>query len=444
MPLFLSDNNTNNFICQDRRLRGSFSFNLKYTIKDLFGWSAGTKGGLKALAESLNIKMLNKNDLDDYKGNMLQALKNKPVTFIRYGFGDIYVLIQIFWKKIKTHNKLLKHVFGLKHKYVFNQFDFPLTNGSLINKSFIKLLMNYAESEGVSGEFLLTIHKLGILNTSHSDYKKNVKKFNKIFSSKQNIKNAIKECAESENKNIKNLFFNYDCFEFTVFNSASIPMFLTSDSKTNSALNAIVTGGRTINERPEIYHLDYAADIDLQSCYVSALQGFTFPIGLPTVISASSNEQRIKLGEFLKQYENNLVPNLWKITVCGELNFKQDLIYSRVISKGSLSNFYKNENLFQGDFDELNFLHSKLALIRYEISNGVITHDILEVLKKVCSSQEWKSFMNLFVETAVFWKKDDQVESLKEWTEIVLNDNQQLKYNPDIQGLSDKRTRAFN
>jgi hypothetical protein len=52
--------------------------------------------------------------------------------------------------------------------------------------------------------------------------------------------------------------------------------------------------------------------------------------------------------------------------------------------------------------------------------------------------------MNLFVETAVFWKKDDQVESLKEWTEIVLNDNQQLKYNPDIQGLSDKRTRAFN
>jgi hypothetical protein len=116
-------------------------------------------------------------------------------------------------------------------------------------------------------------------------------------------------------------------------------------------LNAIVTGGKTNNEMPEEYTLKYAADIYLQSYYGSRMSALIFPLGLPTVLSFSTNEARITLGEFLESWESELVPNLYTITVCGELNFNQDLIFSRVISKRSLDNFYSKENYFKANFE---------------------------------------------------------------------------------------------
>ena len=81
-----------------------------------------------------------------------------------------------------------------------------------------------------------------------------------------------------------------------------------------------------------------------------------------------------------------------------------------------------------------------MVLLKKEMINGVITHDILEVLKKVCTTYEYKEFLKLDVETAVLWKKSDQVFDIKEWADHVLKDNNSLTYSVENQGLMDKRT----
>ena len=167
---------------------------------------------------------------------------------------------------------------------------------------------------------------------------------------------------------------------------------VTFDQKTTVALNDIVTGDRTNNER--IFDLDYAADIDLKSCYGTALQDILLPIGLPTIISRAPNEKYRNIKSFLKKYEHELIPNLWKIVVSGTLSFDQDLIISRLIGTKALENFHRSNNDFYGDFDELTTLNTRMVVLRREIINGVITNDILEVLK--CSAVLLKSIMSFY------------------------------------------------
>jgi hypothetical protein len=47
----------------------------------------------------------------------------------------------------------------------------------------------------------------------------------------------------------------------------------------------MVQGGRCVNEQPETYLLKdtEVLDIDISSCYGSAMAGFDYPIGSPTV-----------------------------------------------------------------------------------------------------------------------------------------------------------------
>ena len=67
-----------------------------------------------------------------------------------------------------------------------------------------------------------------------------------------------------------------------------------------------------------------------------------------------------------------------------------------------MMNFYKNSTIYNGDFDTLTHLSSKLVILKREIINGVIIHDIFEILKKICSNSELKEIMDLHVNTAVF------------------------------------------
>ena len=214
-------------------------------------------------------------------------------------------------------------------------------------------------------------------------------------------------------------------------------------SVVNSCENALVTGGRTHNERYREYSLNLASDVDLASCYGTGLNSFTLPIGIPTVFAKSPNEDFITLRDFLHQYENELCPNLWKIVVSGKLSFEQDLIYSRTITPRGRENFYNNTTIFNGDFDELNHLNSNLVLLKKEIINGTITHDLVENIRKISSNNEMKSFLDLKVITAVFWKKSDQVHKLEDWCDFVLRDKKDLIYDVVNSGLSDKRCKKW-
>lgn len=117
-------------------------------------------------------------------------------------------------------------------------------------------------------------------------------------------------------------------YKYRAYSQASIESFLDYYGNTTGVFNSLVHGGRTNNERYWETSRDYCADIDLSSCYGSALTDFVYPVGLPVVYATGPNQRKMTLGTFLKKYEHRLVPNLYKIVVSTKekLPFQQDLI----------------------------------------------------------------------------------------------------------------------
>ncbi len=64
--------------------------------------------------------------------------------------------------------------------------------------------------------------------------------------------------------------------------------------------------------------------------------------------------------------------------------------------------------------------------------------------KSVCfNNRELPEFYNLKVNTAVFWKKTDQVNDLKTWSCEVLKCQKTLNFSMKNQNLTDERTRKW-
>lgn len=105
------------------------------------------------------------------------------------------------------------------------------------------------------------------------------------------------------------------------------------------------------------------------------------------------------------------------VPIYKKLWFQVSSVLSRtlfIVDELPANNFYKKQNVYDGDFDKLNQLTSKLVLLRHEIVNGIITHDILDILRKICSKLKMRDILDLQVQTAVFWKKSDRVDRVQD------------------------------
>jgi hypothetical protein len=76
-------------------------------------------------------------------------------------------------------------------------------------------------------------------------------------------------------------------------------------------------------------------------------------------------------------------------------------------------------------------------MLRKQIKNGILTADVLEVLKKVATNSEWAALRNLEVVTAVAYLNKDRKATVKDWCESVLADQGRLT------ARKDDRTRAW-
>lgn len=214
--------------------------------------------------------------------------------------------------------------------------------------------------------------------------------------------------------------------------------------RTTVLLNCLVSGGRAHNELPSDYKINHVLDVDLRSCYGTALRSFQYPVGLPTTVAFGPNEKRLTLKEFLEAYRDELIPGLYKITVSGKLSFEQDLLFSKVTSYDKMAetplNFSKK---FESFGDEVVHFTNDFVLARQECLNSVMTSDILDVLKKVARSNEYKELMELEVQTALLWKRSDQCRNPREWVERVLENPGELVFNEENQGVCDTRSRLW-
>ena len=391
-----------------RGIKGNFTiksskYSLTLTCKDAVGW--GNTGGFKGLAEGVGVEMINKSSMDKYKSNMLKGLEEVPEEFVKYALDDVIKLDVVFVKYPELINWVEVEVLGIPKEKAFTPDNIPMTQGSTVSKSFEKWIYSRSSQPDM---LKFAIRKLGILKVKQEPdkLKKDVDAFtwaNKPWS--------LEKLEKEKNNPLLKHFLENCTFEQLAYSGATIPVLAKHPYKDSTAcFNAIVQGGRCNNEIPTLNRITHALDIDLQSAYGSTLRSLIYPVGLPRGWSYSPNEDRITLGEFLKKNEKKFVPGLWQVVVNGVLNFRQDLVFSKDVSgsdinRASISGFEREIN---SETEDPSHIPGIFCLLRREIVNGIITADILEVIRKVSSNIEMGQWMKLEVSCAVGWFEKDR------------------------------------
>ncbi|MBD2535306.1 hypothetical protein H6G97_40280, partial [Nostoc flagelliforme FACHB-838] len=393
---------------------GDRSYSL--SIKDMKGWS-GT-GGLQSLAKSVGFEMTAKSEMDDYKSRMRDGLEAMPAIFAAYAMGDVDDLHEIYKAFVELVRWVQADIIGIPVEDCFTEDNIPMTTGSLVAATLLKWL----HTQGTNKELMqFAMRKLGLLDTSASNYDYSLKAYLHATSTYRTLESLEIALLSGQDKLLEQ--FYKAKYKYLAISQASVNYFagVTCDS---AAFSAIVQGGRCNNERPSEYVCRIGADIDLQSCYGSALRAFVYPLGLPTVWSYRPNQKRPTLRKWLAKYEDNLVDNLWTATVSGDLTFAQDLIYSKLVTQyqinhAALGDWDKNYNDDHRD-DDIAHIAGELALIRKQIRNGIITTDILKTLKSVATNNEIKQLLDMELICAVAYQTSDQVSSVDEWIAAVI------------------------
>lgn len=334
------------------KIADSFSSRLNHwKIRDLSGL---TNTGLKDFASSLGTDMNAKTLLDDLKSRMDLALLTRTEVFLDYSLDDVLVLEEISKRFLTLVNNILSKTLLFPDRLLFTESTLPLTTGSLVAKTFEKYIFYHAQkssgrlyynflkrknlevgtfkSLGSNSCFYLALWSLNLLKKGLKKHEEYVDLFEKVLLS-GSVETGLERSIEHVDE-FSACFFKSP-FVCLPYSGASIESISYRDRFTTSLLNCLVSGGRANNELPSEYNLEYILNVDLQSCYGSALSCFEFPVGLPTIIAYAPNEKKLTLKEFLLQYEEELVPNLYKITVSGKLTFEQDLIFSKLTKNES-------------------------------------------------------------------------------------------------------------
>lgn len=413
----------------------------KLFIKDLKGWAGNS--GLKKLADSVGVRMEAKGEMDEYKIRMRLGMELKPETFARYAMGDVDDLLEIHAAFVNLVRWVQADVIGIPQEDCFSADDIPMTTGALVAVTLEKFLFAQVQNKDV---LKFCLRKLGLLDTSDkrhsyylSCYINSCKKYRDI--------NKLTEAIEQGEDSQLIDFLSKATFAHSGISQAGVKYFakVTQDS---AAFAALVQGGRCNNERPSEYIVYTGADIDLQSCYGSALREFIFPVGLPTVWAFAPNQRRLTLKQWLTRNESQLVPGLWTAYINADLTFRQDIIYSKLVTQAQINKAAFGEDDKQVNDpdrdDDLAHIPGTFALLRKQIRNGIITHDILQALRAVANDREIKQLMDAEVVTAVAYLKKDRVNTIEEWQAKVVADKGALYNKCNEHGQSiDSRTRAW-
>jgi len=202
--------------------------------------------------------------------------------------------------------------------------------------------------------------------------------------------------------------------------------------KTTAKYAALVHGGRAKNEQPMEYRAEgVIGDVDGSGFYSRSLLHLYYPVGIPTIIhDGKQRKQELTLEKFLKTYKKELVPGCWFAVVSGKLTFDQNLICSKDADD--------NDDFSLTDGDDITNINAPFGIYTREIKNGVINHDILQLLQNRASSKEWAELKQLRLETALVYQKQHQYETPEVWREHIKGELDSGRY--DIEVVTNKRT----
>lgn len=373
------------------------------TLKDKFAWCK--KGGQEGLNNMLAIDNGTKKSLDHLKNKMKECFQTPELIkqFYEYSMNDVATLSQTDQKMLEITNNIITGTLKLDKKYAFNKYNLPDTTGTIVSKIFQSFIYDEFEKVGLLERFKHILKKQSINEDKLKE--------------KGKISNAI---SGGSIDSLGNLYIG-----------------------SKAILNTVVQGGRTNNEQPWEYIKTNILDLDMSGCYGSALRDYTYPIGLPEITTDEYIKDAPTLKQFLEEKKDELVDNLYTITIEGKINFSQNLLYSKIvdakkIKQKLLNNFGDNE-----DQD----VNGEFVILKEELKNTIITSDLLKTLRAVCSDQELKQIYNCKVLTAAYYPKPLQCNSLEEWVqkieETLHNPNYSYGYSNETRGQNDKRARYW-
>lgn len=395
---------------------------IEYSVFDISGLTSN-KSKLDDFAESCGLELNpRKRLLSVYFNNISLAMFHNEIS-IRVLFGQSAMDEAVTTLKIKSVlteniNDILKGCLKFNDRFLFkssntrSNLEIPSTMGTLVSVCFQNHVYNSVLESGI---FDIKTFKWACTKHGH------LEEFNTKSSrlAKEEHKKLINEIdyykivSESH-------FSNYN-YTVDSFNMASIPYFLESSKFNKLYTLATVTGGRCNNERYRETFVNNVLDMDFSSCYGSALESLSYPIGKPSTYSADVNNKQMSLSNFLCQYENQFVPGTWKIIVNGPLDFSQDLIYFKVESTNIYASLKKKlRSPSYHTADNVNPMKEHV-LLRKSIINGVITGPELELIRKISSSQEYKSWTALQVTSAAWYPKQCKIDNVAEWTKLSIS-----------------------
>lgn len=344
------------------------------------------------------------------KENMLMTAINRPDDFENYALGDLYVY-DLLKANAKNFRKIYKDL-GLNDYYTAPS----LTIGSTIQKLFLPPLLKYCDIPSLPD------------NKNSSEYKR--------------IKGLHEELQS-----------------FVIPASAE---YLKQSPIHTISLGSKVEGGRCRNNRPlDIFVVSALANLDISGCYGEGQRNQEYPLGNPEVINYDVRKENkyLTLREFLEMYgikkreysqwnekkhsDYDLVPGLWlaRITTNEELKISQDVLASWYVSSGngcSLHDKYlarmakfateemcDSEEIETEQDNSFNLEDGNLKVLNNEIINGVITHDFLDWLFNIASTQQRNELLDKTnVLCSIVYPRSWRVNSYKELVETYDNWNE--------------------
>ena len=235
-----------------------------------------------------------------------------------------------------------------------------------------------------------------------------------------------------------------------------------------------VLGGRIGPERPATTDVKTAGlvDVDIESCYGTALKALSVPIGHPTQLYYSRSEPQTWpcLAAFLDRWGDELVPGCWMavvdtagpywvgprsdlLTFEGRLSFPQDFLLSKITTgKSGAPSFaelggrgWGYEQQQEGDSSA--HIQGSSRLMRNEVKNGVLTSSSLALQRCKPPPAEWTELLSVLrVKAATIYPKSTQEPSYT-WAQRVLADKDRCRLRTfayrRAHGLVDSRPGAW-
>jgi tRNA G37 N-methylase TrmD len=334
------------------------------------------------------------------KETMNIPAKEAPNEFFTYAMGDVLDLPMAVEKRVSLYNIIMQDAFG---------FDPGFTVENVPNSS---------------GKLVWTVFRLFLMHKYPELYKKTFEYTDCLDDKhRENVGALKKQTLECYDQLFQKL--NNDNGIIHGLGMGSIQNFAClAPANHTGSYGAVVHGGRCANERwyenTSKQRIDNVVDPDLSSCYGTALESFSYPFGIPTIVGASSQLELMTWGEALRKYKKELVPGLWVAYLEGSLQFEQDILVSKYNLSNSkvvstiLGRWADHDDDHEKDESEIAHIVGDFEITKNELKLSVLTDASWRVIEKVASDQELKQIKKLKVAALVYYPKSKYLTN-EEW-----------------------------